>query len=117
MSDESEQEPIPAHWRQAFRDVVAAFVASDYLRSIPGVQPLSVETASQIQRYILEYGATLVALPEETWDSSVCIRSGDHWEALIDLWTQQEGRSDLVLHAQVSDNPTLSVKVHLVYVP
>jgi len=117
MTDEYEQKPIPAHWRQTFRDVVAAFVASDYQRSIPGVRPLSAETASHIRRYILDYGTTLVALPEETWNSSVCSPSGDHWDALIDLWTREEGRSDLVLHAQVFENPTLSVEVYLVYVP
>ena len=36
---------------------------------------------------------------------------------LIDLWSQEEGRSDLVLHAHVTDTPGFSVKVHLVYVP
>src|SRR4249919_3212099 len=103
MSNESEQEAIPIHWRQTFREIVAAFVAAEYrLESIPGVEPLSVETATQIQRYIGDYGATLVALPEETWVSSVCIWTGSHWDALIDLWTKEESRSDLVLHAQVT---------------
>ncbi len=117
MSDEREQLPIPAHWRQTFREIVAAFAGADYRRMIPGVEPLSVETETQIQRYIRDYGATLVALPEETWASSVCIWAGDHWDAIVDLWTQEEGRSDLVLHAQVNDGPSFTVRVHLVYVP
>ncbi len=118
MTDESEQRPIPTHWRQTFREVVAAFVAADYrLREIPGVEPVSTETATQIQRYIRDYGATLTSLPDETWESSVCIWTGSHWDTLIDLWTQEEGRSDLVLHAHVTDAPVFSVKVYLVYVP
>ncbi|MBN6110699.1 DUF7668 domain-containing protein [Xanthomonas bonasiae] len=118
MSDESEQRPVPNHWRQTFREVVAAFVAADYhFGEIPGVEPISTETATQIQRYICDHGATLTALPDETWESSVCIWTGSHWDTLIDLWTQEEGRSDLVLHAHVTDAPAFSVKVHLVYVP
>ena len=119
MSNESEQRPIPIAWRQTFREIVAAFAAADYglVAGVPGVEPVSAEAATQIQRYINDYGATLVILPEETWESSVCIWSGGHWYALIDLWTQEEGPSDMVLHTQVTDNPSLSVKVHLVYVP
>jgi hypothetical protein len=113
----SEQKPIPTHWRQTLREIVGAFVAGDYYRAIPGVEAISAETATQIHAYISDYGATLMALPEETWDSSVCIFSGDRWDALVDLWTQEEGRSDLVLHTKVSDRPNFSVRVHLVYVP
>lgn len=117
MSNENGELPIPDGWRQTFREIVSAFAAADYYRKIPGVEPISAETATQVHRYIRDYGATLVALPEETWQSSVCICAGDHWDALIDLWTQEEGHSDLVLHARVTDRPSFSVGVHLVYVP
>ncbi|MBF6023964.1 DUF7668 domain-containing protein [Lysobacter niastensis] len=121
MSDESasEERPIPVAWRQTFREIVAAFVAADYrlVTGVPGVEPVSTETATQIHTYISDYGATLVALPEEAWESSVCIWMGSHWDTLIDLWAQEEGRSDLVLQARVTDIPSFSVKVHLVYVP
>lgn len=114
------QQPIPLAWRQTFRDIVTAFVAGDYQleAGITGVESISVETASQIQDYIQDYGATLVELPEDTWESSVCTWTGSHWYALIDLWTLEEGRSDLILeaHVAVSDSG-LSVKLHLVYVP
>ncbi|WP_425509679.1 DUF7668 domain-containing protein [Xanthomonas euroxanthea] len=117
MRGESEQRSVPNHWRQVFRDVVAAFATADYrLGGIPGVEPISSQTATQIQRSIHSYGATLTALPDETWGSSVCIWTGSNWDVLVDLWTQEEGRGDLVLHAQVTD-AAFSVKVHLVYVP
>lgn len=121
MTGESKREerPVPVAWRQTFREIVAAFVAADYrlAAGVPGVEAVSTETATQIQRYISDYGATLAALPEETWESSVCAWTGSHWDTLIDLWTQEEGRSDLVLHARVTNGPGLSVKVHLVDVP
>ena len=120
VKDESVERPIPTAWRQAFRDIVEAFIASDYrLESgVTGVAPISPETAAQVQDNIHDYGATLVALPEETWSSSVCIWYGDHWEALVDLWTREEGPSDLVLHAKVTDSKAdLIIQVYLVYVP
>lgn len=117
MKFNDEQQPIPNHWRQVFREVVAALVAEDYQRNISCVEPIDVETATQIKRYVNSYGATLIYLPEDTWRSSVCINYGDYWEVLIDLWTREEGRSDMILHAKVTNTPDFSVKVHLVYVP
>jgi hypothetical protein len=118
--EDAGQQPIPLAWRQTFRDIVTAFVAGDYRLEggVTGVEPVSAETATQIQNYIQDYGTTLVELPEDTWDSSVCIWTGSSWDALIDLWTQEEGRSDLVLQTRVTkSDPDLSVRLHLVYVP
>ena len=43
---------------------------------------------------------------------------GTHWEVLVDLWTKEEGRSDLVLHVKVvEDGASPRFTVHLVYVP
>ena len=112
--------PIPAAWREALRDIVETFAAGDYglEKGIANVAPVSAETALRIREYLENYNATLIALPEATWGSSVCIWYGDHWDALIDLWTQEEGRSDLVLHVRVSDaSPSFIIQIHLVYVP
>jgi len=116
----AEQQPIPLEWRSVFCRIADALAAGNYSfdPAIPSVAPVSGSTVSQIRDYVQDYGAKLVALPDETWESSVCIRNGDHWDALVDLWTQEEGRSDLVLHAHVV--PTGSafvVEVHAVYVP
>ena len=120
VKDEESERPIPTAWRQQFREIVDAFVVGDFGLGvgIRGVPPVSADRASLIRDYIEGYGATLVALPEETWDSSVCIWYGDHWAALVDLWTEQEGRSDLVLHTRVRElDSGFSIEVDLVYVP
>ena len=120
IKDDALQQPIPTAWRQAFRDVVSAFIAGDYRldRGVLGVESIDSDTANQIREYLSDYGATLTALPEGTWESSVCMWMGSHWEALVDLWTKAEGRSDLVLHARVFDESAgFLVKIHLVYVP
>ena len=120
VKDETREGPIPTAWRQTFREIVAALRAGDFRleRGVRGVRPVTAETADQIEGYLRQYGATLVELPDATWESSVCIWTGDHWDTLVDLWTREEGRSDLVLHARVVDIASgFSVELHLVYVP
>lgn len=112
--------PIPTAWRETLSAIVEGFVAGDYRleRGVANVAPVSAETASHIREYFHDYGATLVALPDATWGPSVCIWYGDHWDALVDLWTQEEGHSDLVLHVRVVEaNPGFLIQIHLVYVP
>jgi hypothetical protein len=93
VKDQSKERPIPVAWRPVFRSVVSAFVERDYRLEVgvSGVKPVSVDTATHIESYIQSYGATLIELPEEAWDSSVCIWMGNHWNALVDLWTEAEG--------------------------
>lgn len=53
-----------------------------------------------------------------TWDSSVCMWMENRWDVRIDLWTVGEGRSDLVLNAQVTEVGTdYLVSIYMVYVP
>jgi hypothetical protein len=112
--------PIPTAWRDTLSAIVEAFVTGDYRleKGVANVAPVSAETASRIHKYLQYYGATLIALPDATWGSSVCVWYGDHWDALVDLWTQEEGQSDLVLHVRVNEaSPSFLIQIHLVYVP
>jgi len=120
VKDGTAERQIPSAWRPALRGIVAAFVKGDYLLadSIEDVQAVSQETANHIQSYLRDYGATLNPLPDETWNSSVCIWTGDHWDFLVDLYTREEGASDLVLSGRVTDtNSGFKIAVHMVYVP
>ena len=65
------------------------------------------------------YGeVTLVPLPRETWETSVAMWTGSRWDVLVDLWTGEEGRSDLVLQAEVTEVADgYRFSVHLIYVP
>ena len=119
IKDESRELPVPTRWRPVFASIVSAFAEHDYLlNGIPDVVPLSDDTVTQVREYVQDYGEQLIALPEQTWESSVCLWTGSHWEVIIDLWTQAEGRSDLVLGATVRESdPGYSFAVNLVYVP
>lgn len=65
-----------------------------------------------------DYGdVTLTSLPDASWDTSVALWFGDRWRCLVDLWTEEEGRSDLVLDVDVFENgPGYRFSVNLVYV-
>jgi hypothetical protein len=120
VKDEESELAIPTVWRPVIKKIVNAFVRQDYQLTVglDGVMPVSSQTAEQIRNYVLEYGEELCELPEETWSSSVCIWMGSQWDALIDLWTLSEGRSDLVLRLQVEEgNDGFEFNIYMVYVP
>ena len=107
-------------WRPMLREVVQHLALGDYFLGsrVVGVTPVAASVAEQMRHSIADYGATLTDLPDDTWQSSVAQWMGTHWEIVVDLWTAEEGRSDLVLAGNVvetSTGPLLTV--HAVYVP
>ncbi|WMS88816.1 DUF7668 domain-containing protein [Pleionea litopenaei] len=120
MKNQESEGPIPLEWRSVFIDIVNSLVCGEYqsLNRINAVRPVSDGIKDQIRNYIEAYGEQLIPLPEETWQSSVCIYMGEHWDVLIDLWTMSEGRSDMVLSAKVFENDSeYEVDIGMVYVP
>ena len=120
VKDESKEGPIPSVWRPVFRNIVGAFVQGDFKldAGIPGVSPVTDDIAEHMKSYVRDYGETLADLSEETWKSSVCIWTGESWDAIVDLWTVREGRSDLVLQTFVSEIESgFKFDIHMIYVP
>ena len=103
IKDRDTAHPVAAAWRPAFRKIVSSIVRGDdaLRRDIPDLRALDSEVLNRMQAYVGSYGATLVDLPDETWRTSVAQWMDTHWEVLVDLWTAEEGRSDLVLHSRV----------------
>ncbi len=117
---DKKQQPIPSVWRKTISEIVEAFKDADFTlsRGISGIRPISKENAAGIEETIQDYGAQLVSLPEETWNTSVCQWYGQHWDVMVDLYTVDEGASDLVLQLRVYEEGTDYIfEVHLVYVP
>jgi hypothetical protein len=115
-----QEQAIPTAWRHPIREIVKAFVDHDYClkAGVLNVEVISQATAKQIKDYIEDYGELLVQLPDAAWETSVCVWWESHWNVLVDLWTQSEGRSDLVLSARVIDTEqNFSIRVVMVYVP
>jgi hypothetical protein len=120
VKDGESEWPIPHAWRDALTSIVRALAGGDYrLASLPDrfIKP-TLQDAAHIQAAISDYGATITELPAESWDTSVCIWYDPEWDALVDLWSIEEGRSDLVLHAKIKEKGQgYTYEIHLVYVP
>jgi hypothetical protein len=103
VKDKDGAHPIADAWRSQLREIVKAFAEGDYdlSRGIPSVAPVSKATTNQIRAYIADFGEALADLHDETWHSSVSQWMGTHWDVLVDLWTVESGRSDLVLSLRV----------------
>jgi hypothetical protein len=117
--DEEDEHPVPTIWRDSLRAAADALAAGNYaLTGVSLVEPLDDETAAHIKDNIADYGCTLTPLPERSWDTSISSWQLDHWDVLVDLFTQEEGRSDLVMQVRVTeDGSGFLFSVHLVYVP
>lgn len=120
QKDETEG-PIPDVWRPTFAALVNSLVERSPTlgEGLPDVDPVSAEVREQCLSAVESYGdVDLVPLPVDTWKTSVTAWQGDHWLCLIDLWTEQERRSDLVLEAEVRERtPGFRFRVNMVYVP
>ncbi|HEU4852916.1 MAG TPA: hypothetical protein VFT37_12255 [Telluria sp.] len=118
--DEFNQSLIPSAWRETFSKIVEGLKQGDFnlVRQVPGVRPISPEDAARLARNIKCYGASVVSLPLETWETSTCQWMIGYWDALIDLYTVEEGASDLVLAVRVyEDGSNYQFEISSVHVP
>lgn len=90
----------PQAWRPMLAAIVDALIQGGE-PSLPQVTLQAPDVWASAQESIRAYGAHLKRLPDESWSSSVCIWCGDFWNVLVDLYTEEEVRSDLVLQAHV----------------
>ncbi|WP_313347512.1 hypothetical protein [Stenotrophomonas sp.] len=108
---------VPEVWRPTLVAIVDALV-EEREPSLPQVVDRAPAAWSGMQANVREYGARLKKLPEASWESSVCIWYGSFWDVLVDLHTEEEGRSDLVLQVHIhEDDGGYRYEVVLVYVP
>ena len=118
--DAENELPVPTVWREVIREIVLSFVNGDYRLSsgISGVTDITKETSEQIESNIRDYGEELVPLPDESWESSIYLWMGTHWQVIVDLWTAGEGRSDMVLSAHVNEREDRFIySIYMVQVP
>lgn len=120
LKDENGQRPIPFVWRKTFVEIVEAFKNGDFslVAGVAGVRPVTPETAARIAGNLKNYGCRLAALPEDSWQTSACQWMAGYWDVLIDLFTVEEGASDLALAVRVyEEGLTYSFEIQSVYVP
>jgi hypothetical protein len=117
LKDEDHQQAIPTVWRPTLKAVVDALALGASLQ-VPKVKAISPAWVASALQNASSYGATLVALPEEAWQTSVCQWMRSYWDVLVDLYTMQEGPSDLVLAVRVFERGAdFEFEVESVHVP
>src|SRR5688572_22629151 len=101
--NEDEELPVPTAWRKPLADIVACLASGEFskLPSVAPVIPLTDQKCLDIESYIRAYGRKLTSLPEESWKTSIYLWMGGYWDVLVDLFTVEEGPSDLVLSLRV----------------
>ena len=114
---EGSEQPVPDGWRLALKQIVDAFVD----RRLPtgdGIRSVDEQTVKINFENIEDYPDATGPLRDVSWETSVCIWMGDHWEVLVDLSTVGGWRSDLVLHTKVFDlDGRVEIEPGLIYVP
>jgi hypothetical protein len=111
---------VPERFRPALAAVVERLAAGDFAGlKRDGIDPYPDADLSLWIRNYGSAGATIVPLPEEAWESAGAIptvRPGE-WAIVVDLWTREEGKSDLSMEATVLDSPGgISVVINSIHV-
>jgi hypothetical protein len=120
VKDADRQTPVPDAWRPTLTAIVEAFCEGDFelARGIQDVSPIAPEDVERIAENIEDYGDELASLPEESWQTSACQWMDGYWHVLVDLYTVDEGASDLVLDVRAREHGAGFVfEVYFVYVP
>lgn len=73
--DPEYQAPIPSIWKDTIIQVIEAFKNKNFecLNTISNVQFIDLNKVSAIAANVDDYGAHLISLPEESWNTSVCL--------------------------------------------
>ncbi len=106
---------VPERFRPVITAAVDRLVAKDYagLRADGLVAGSNDPDDDSVGLWIEQYPATLVPLPPEAWEHAMAGETVEPrvWWVTVDLWTAEEGRSDLTLEGHILDRdpPVLTI--------
>lgn len=97
--------PIPEHVKPLLARVVD-LVAADDLEGLRRDPQILLADQDDPLYWVSDHPATVVPLPDEAWRFAKAIPRDDgrRWYVMVDLWTAEEGRSDLTLEAEVREH-------------
>lgn len=118
--NEEIEQAIPLEWRPTIIEVVENIRRRTLRpRNVLGYDVnIDVADIEDIYQNVDHYGDTLVSLSEDAWQTSICCWMGGYWHLLVDLFTAEEGLSDLVLFMDVCEHKSsTSFKIRSLHVP
>jgi hypothetical protein len=96
---------------------VIAWLASGDFRSVEARSRGVRLSADSIRQAVMDYGKTLVMPPDSAFSDvdSIRVLGADRptWSVRFDLWTQEEGRSDLSLECTIIESHDGSVDIEI----
>lgn len=111
---------IPSIWKKTLVEIIESLKNKDILRlnSIKDVEQIDILHAQDIFNNVDDYGITLISIPNESWNTSVCQYFGGGWNIYIDLYAKEAGLSDLIMSANVFEvNKEFIFRLDNIYVP
>ena len=114
---EGREQPIPGRWRVPLKHIADAFT-DGRVPTGDGIRSFNAKVATANFESIEDYPDATGPLHDASWETSICVWEGDHWQVLVDLTTVSGERSDLVLHAKVFElDDRVEIEPGLIYVP
>ena len=103
---------IPEKLRPALKDLVNELIKGNFAK-LEADGRAGRLSAQDLKNRLSEYGRTFITLPDVAFDQgdTYTLMDGDgkSWGIDLDLWTAEEGRSDLTLQLTVRDTGTAIV--------
>ena len=106
-------EGIPERFRTAAREVVDVLARRDY-DDLAARGVLRRGSPDMIRTVVDDYGATITGLPDEAFEDEELIDlGGGEWSLAVDVWTEDEGRSDLSIVLRFYEDETGKLSTEL----
>jgi len=119
LKDTEQHISVPQEWRSTFTAIVQAFVEGNYklINVDDSIQHLGAADAQYIRDYLHGQKCRLISLPESTWEHSVYQWYQGFWDVWLNLYTVEEGRSDLFLLTRVYEvKNSFKFSVQLIFI-
>ncbi|KAF0174196.1 MAG: hypothetical protein FD124_1423 [Alphaproteobacteria bacterium] len=115
LKDADASHPVPTIWRSSLTHLVE-MVAGMLPSEEPG--PFAMDDLIRWRSNISRYGASIGGVPDESWETSVVQWMDGYWDVLVDLFSADGQRTDLVMSVQIFESESgYEFKVDSIHVP
>ncbi|WP_194903818.1 DUF7668 domain-containing protein [Catenulispora rubra] len=101
-----DDEPVPERFRPVLEQIAERIAAGDYDCLTRDFSPYADAPVHDLGVWARDYPATFVAFPPEAWQYAHVFHDRERGEWMIDieLWSVEEGRSDMMLETVIREH-------------